>query len=261
VHIDLKFKDQFAEFSREFQNESAVRIFSEYRVYWGSFNQIRATFFLLRKALQEFSFNYVSLISGQDLPVKKIEEMKKFLKEHEGKDFLMVKELEDKTWVEAGGSDRMRLFWITDFSPALKFFYSRLNVIIHKFQHLFKFYRKARLKLYGGENWFTVSRQTAEFVNEFLQKDPSFLNSFKNTRCADEIILPTIVMNTHLRESLVNNSLRFIDWHNGPEYPRTFRESDFERIKNIENDFIARKFDETVDEKIMNRIYMDILND
>lgn len=262
VHIDKKSEADFFEFTAKYKTNPNVRIYFKYKVYWGSFNQILATFFLLNKAIEHFKFDYVHLISGQDVPTKPVSELKKFLDKSDKKDFLVIKELNGNNgWVEAGGLDRMRLYWITDFNPKFKFLFSKWNVLIHSFQHLLKLYRKYDRELYGSDNWFSLSYSTACFVNEYLTANRDFLNKFKNTRCADEIILATILMNSHLKSNIENNSLRFIDWHNGPEYPRTLREPDFERLKNAENIFIARKFDVSVDDKIIDLVYSKLLNE
>lgn len=260
IHIDQKSITEFNDFRKKYASYDRIRIHSEYKVYWGSFNQIRASHLLLEESLKHFKFDYVHLISGQDLPVKKMDELNEFLLKENGQDFVHVFNSENNnSWSGDGGIDRMRLYWITDYPDSLKFVFSKLNVLIHLFQRTFKLFRKISFKINGGTNWFSLSQATAKEVVSFVNKNPDFLKRFKNTRCADEIFLASILLNAGLENKVNSNYLRSIDWQTGPEYPRTFRKEDFERLKSVENVFFARKFDEKTDNFIIDQVYKELL--
>lgn len=261
IHIDQKSISEFNDFREKFVSDDRIRIYSEYKVYWGSFNQIRASHLLLEESLKHFKFDYVHLISGQDLLIKKMDQLNDFLVQGNGQDFVHVFNSENSnSWSGDGGTERMRLFWITDYSDSFKFFFSKLNVLIHFFQRTFKFYRKISFKMNGGTNWYSLSRTTSEGVVSYVKKNPEFLGRFKNTRCADEIFLASILMNAGLEKKVNSNYLRYIDWQTGPEYPRTFRKEDFERLKSVQNVFFARKFDEKTDNFIIDKVYKELLD-
>jgi len=260
IHIDRKSISEFNDFRKKYGSDDRIRIYSEYKVYWGSFNQIRASHLLLEESLKHFKFDYVHLISGQDLPVKKMDELNEFLMKGNGQDFAHIFDSEkSNTWAGDGGTERMRLYWITDYADSFKFFFSKVNVLIHFIQKTFKLYRKINFKMNGGTNWFSLSRTTAEGVVSYVNKNPDFLRHFKNTRCADEIFLSSILLNAGLEKKVNSNYLRFIDWQTGPEYPRTFRKEDFERLKSVQNVFFARKFDEKTDNFIIDQVYKELL--
>ncbi len=50
--------------------------------------------------------------------------------------------------------------------------------------------------------------------------------------------------------------MRFIDWTRGESvrHPWTFREDDFDLLQSVDH-FWARKFDENVDEEIIDKLY------
>ena len=54
-----------------------------------------------------------------------------------------------------------------------------------------------------------------------------------------------------------NESLRYVNWTDGPEYPKTLRLEDYAKIMNS-NKLFARKFDETIDKEIIEKIYEKI---
>jgi hypothetical protein len=48
--------------------------------------------------------------------------------------------------------------------------------------------------------------------------------------------------------------LRYIDWNTGPEFPRTLRREDFEKISQS-NALFARKLDERLDPNLIELLY------
>jgi hypothetical protein len=258
IHIDVKEQAVFGDFINKFKGRERLRIYAKYKVYWGSFNQIRATFFLLGEACHKVQFDFVSLISGQDLPIKPIAEFKEYLATRINKSFMQFYPVPARDrWNGDGGLDRMRFYWVSHFPKRLGFIFNRLINLTHSFQRRTKFYRKINLPLYGGANWFTLNHKTAAYVVEYIKKNSGFFRRFKFTRCADEIILQTILMNSEFKSSIVNDPLRYIDWDSGPEYPRTFRIEDTKRLLEDPN-FFARKFDLDFDPEVVHKIYSKI---
>ena len=80
---------------------------------------------------------------------------------------------------------------------------------------------------------------------------------FSKAKAPDEMVLQTIAMSSPFAErlydasSLVNGSMRMIDWERGKPY--VFRSEDFEELMSSPCMF-ARKFDERVDAKIIDMV-------
>src|SRR6476661_1477998 len=68
IHIDNKSADLFSDFIQRNSKKENVFVYTKYKVYWGGYSQIKATFFLLDQALKNSPFDFVSLLSGQDAP-------------------------------------------------------------------------------------------------------------------------------------------------------------------------------------------------
>lgn len=256
VHIDSKAGKVFDQYTQNNSSRMNLYLYSEYAVYWGSFNQIRATFLLLERALKNSDFDFVSLISGQDVPIKSISKFQEYLSNNKDKSFIQYHPVPAyNNLADNGGLDRVRCFWITGGYPkVLTPFFNKGLVALHALQRWLKLYKKFDQPLYGGANWFTLNRLMAEYVIDFKNKNAGFFKKFRNTRCADEIIFQTILLNSLHKNNVKNEILRFIDWQNGPEYPRIFRSEDFERLLNHPA-FFARKFDRDVDAKIIDQLY------
>ncbi|MGZ3861914.1 MAG: beta-1,6-N-acetylglucosaminyltransferase [Bacteroidia bacterium] len=255
IHVDSRSVETFNALKKEFSSEKRVVLIKKrYRVYWGSYNQVLATLELLHAAKESGPFDYYNLISGQDLPIKPIEDLKKFLIANNGKEFLAWYKLpHHENHGKWGGMDRMELFWLDEKSP-FKYLYQKTNDLVHKFQRRTKLSRKINFDLYAGANWFTLSNPAIDYVFDFLRNHRFYLRAFKYTRCADEIFMQSILLNSPFRENIVNDCLRYVDWKSGPEYPKVLRNEDLNSLLNSENKFFGRKFDERIDQQIIEKL-------
>lgn len=102
-------------------------------------------------------------------------------------------------------------------------------------------HRKQYIPAYKGTNWFSISHELAEYI---LTKEKIIRKQFYHSICADEVFLHSIVMDSPYRETVVNNSLRAIDWTRGNPY--VYKKEDVDELL-VSDNFFARKFDEHVD--------------
>jgi hypothetical protein len=72
IHIDKRS-------SLKIYTQENIFVYKKYKTYWGSFNQIIATLYLLKKAHRKKYDRYI-LISGQELPIKTNTEIKIFFR-------------------------------------------------------------------------------------------------------------------------------------------------------------------------------------
>lgn len=256
IHVDAKAKGVFETLKNEFQhNPNVVFTPFRYKVYWGSYNQIRATLLLIKTAFEFGKFDYCTLISGQDFPVKPLTDFKEFLTENKGKEFMVHFKLPDSgNWGGNGGLERLQLFWADIKIQRYSYSFRRLNRFIHKLQHVLKYKRKLKYEFYGGFNWFTLSHEAVSYIINFVTKNKAYLKAYRYTSCADEIFIQTILMNSPLKGNVINESLRYINWADGPEYPKILRMEDCNLLITSERIFFARKFDMNVDNRVVSEL-------
>lgn len=92
---------------------------------------------------------------------------------------------------------------------------------------------------------------TLIYLIKFVNNNPYYYRFFKNSFIPDEIFFNTIIMNSPFKFNVENNLLRYVDWERGPEFPRSLRIEDYDRIVDS-NMMMARKFDK--DDAILDRI-------
>ena len=78
---------------------------------------------------------------------------------------------------------------------------------------------------------------------------------FKYSFCADEIFLQTLLYNSTLRNKIINDDLRHIDWNRG--HPYVFNECDFLELINSKNLFVRKV---TEKNKLSNLLVNYLLN-
>ena len=104
-------------------------------------------------------------------------------------------------------------------------------------------------------NWFTISNKAMNFIiNEISTR--KLLEYFKDSFCIDEVIL----MNSRFKDKIYSidkevtdnkMSLRYVNWTDGPEYPKLLKKEDL--VKSFDSDiFFVRKVSSKLDEKEFN---------
>lgn len=107
-------------------------------------------------------------------------------------------------------------------------------------------------RYYGGSNHVILSRAGAEY----LVHHPAahrITRWLKHAAHANEIVFQTVMLNSPLASTIINTHLREVEFAPNSPHPRTFRIDDFNRLVSSPK-FFARKFDESVDSAILDRL-------
>jgi Core-2/I-Branching enzyme len=230
-----------------------INIENPVTIEWASFSQVRALLHSLRFIESSgMEFDFIHFISGQDFPIKPVNEFVDYLNSNKGYSFVEAKKIPED-W--PGAAIRYERYYFTD----NKFF----NKVTRPFLKLLSvFYkRKPPVKIYGGSQWVTISAEAFQYI---LQNEKA-LAAYRFLRLcnvADELFIQTVLMNSPLAEKCINNNLRFIRWANNGKAaannPDILTIADFEKIKSSPQ-FFARKFDEERDPQILDKISNELL--
>ena len=76
IHIDKKTAIS-SDIVRSLQDiHPQIKLWSKYKVFWGGIGILEAELFLMEKIVEDGGYDYVHLMSGQDYPVKRLDEIK-----------------------------------------------------------------------------------------------------------------------------------------------------------------------------------------
>ncbi len=214
-------------------------------IYWGDYSQIEAEMSLIKAATSAGKYSYYHLISAVDMPLKNQNEIHKFFEENQGVEFVDFDSYEEvgSAIERAGYYYFMQKFIGRRRKSPLKI----LRDLVVKFEKLFKVNRMKGFEQYLGKgaNWFSITDDFARYVvdnEEFVKKH------FKQTFCADEVFLQTMLKMSPYRDNwfgfkdqdIEYQNLRYTDWNRGKPY--TFKLDEYFELGENTQYLFARKF-------------------
>lgn len=222
---------------------------------WGGFSVVEATIKAIDQIKQTgIGYDFVNLISGQDYPVKPVDEIYDFFKKNKGYSFISFDTSNQTAWWK-DAVRRYEAFHFTDMDFRGKYFVEKLaNTIVTK--------RKfpVKLELYGGNksSWWTITAECAEYLSTYFSANPKMISFLRKTWGCDEFIVASILMNSQYRDKLINENQRYIDWTDNEAHPKILITDHYPQI--IESGMLfARKFDLEVDSEILDRLDMHVM--
>jgi hypothetical protein len=244
VHVDRKTHDSlYRRMVTPLRLSPNIHFLPRHRCDYGGFGHVRATLKGLTELVRRNRlFDYAILLTGQDYPIKSVDEIDHFFRQSEGRSFLEFFPLPHAEWAH-GGMDRVEYRHFR--------FRGRYFRLRRRTRTTFEL-RFPSLRLFGGSAYWCRSRECCEYICRFLREQPTYGRFFKYVNVPDEIFFQTILLNSPLRDSLVNDDLRFLEWRN-PETaggPAVLGKQDFGQIIRSSKLF-ARKFDVTQDAEIL----------
>lgn len=212
-----------------------VCVYKRYCINWGSFNHLRSILFLLKQAMKLHP-DYVHVITGEDYPIVSDELFDVFFAEKNGFSFLSLSCVDDCSWIR----ERYSYYWFTDLIRHPKDGNYALHPVISE---LLKWQKKLGIKrrkigpferneLYKGLVYVSLHKNAAQYVLDYMKTHKSFLRSLKTCLIPEEFFFQTLLVNSPLRDKLVNDNLRYMDWQfRDGISPCVLNETDYETIK------------------------------
>lgn len=251
IHVDKKTDTQtFDEMRHLLNGFSNVYFLDRHACYWGDFGHVEATLKGLRAIFNyDVDYDYVFLLTGQCYPLKSNKEIVDFLDKSKELSYMLHYPV-GFNWMKRIDRWYFRLFSRYYFVFPNKFI--PLNIrrpLANKFE-----------PYYRGSSYWCLHKKCIEYILDFLNEDQtkhrgSFLKFFKGVYIPDEFFFHTILLNSPLKETILNHDLWYIQWPSGDYIPspRILKQSDFAALMAADQLF-ARKFDLTQDSQVLDMI-------
>lgn len=243
IHVDKKVDIEPYEILLDMANVFFAR--KRIDVRWAGYSGVKAIFNMLEQIeASGIKYDFLSLHTGQDYPIKSADYIIDFLRQNIGKQFIHYMNFDE--W--AGAQRRIDKHHLEDLNIFGKFY-------IQKLVHLFVPKRKPpkNIKVYGYSAYWTLSMDCALYVAKYVKENPSLERYFKYTFGSDEFAYQTVIMNSHYKDAVVNKNYRYIDWSAGGMNPKFLRTEDFEKLMGSDCLF-ARKFNIDIDNQVLDLI-------
>ncbi len=210
-----------------------------------NFEQIK---FLVESLLYKQNGIFIHIDKKNDKLYTKLKNyyINKYLEKNKGKNFIEYDNIGRYEW-------RIKRYSIfTEFPNNRKIYIRVLDKVLRICQNILPKRKNLKnMNLYIGSQWFTIEYECMKYILKFIRlNDGRYIKDFKYTACSDEHFFQTIVMNSKYKDSVVNNNLRYIDWSEGNNSPKTLSIQDINQILKSDK-LIARKFDTDIDKEIL----------
>ena len=258
LHIDKKAKDFNKQHFINLCNNAKINLIKRRNVRWGTNDQILCEMDLFKEALKKGPFLYYHLISGNDVPLVPLNEFLNFFK-GKSKNFLIADEepqFEIRFQIYFNIFEKLKILpqswkqYLNKKSNALqiKIGVNRLKKLKDKFPIIRQ-----------GHNWCNLKQKAVEIL---ISKEKEIKKISYFTSCGDEMYKQIILCNSEIATTLTNDDIRAIDWTNGGPHPKTFSYKDLTQLQDYKRQgkLLARKFDENLDNSIIEKLYLLLEN-
>jgi hypothetical protein len=191
--------------------------FSSSRISVGymAFSTVEATLSLMRQASQAGPFDYYSLLSGADYPIKSSSAIAETLGSG-NREYIVYWKLADRpSW-----QHKIEYYYVGDLIP-IRSTHRPKRLAPHtwarSFPYLYwKAFRRVRdqlpkrrypfrdLEPYGGSQWWSLSGAAVRYILDFVSERPEVCRFYRYTHCPDELFFQTVLLNSHLADRAVN---------------------------------------------------------
>ena len=251
-------------------------------VRWADITQVHALLHGLEWATSRLDFRWISIISGQDYPLRSLMLAEQELRETEFDAFVEANPIKASDW-----SMFTRYYFQYWKLPRFRHHYKAPAFLRNYLQTLRQLINRSRSPVrieggirntpmqlgvrtlahpfsasfacYKGSDWFTLSRKAVNYVQEFTRKNPDYLRYFQRTYIASEAYIQTILWNSP-QLKIANNNRRFILWDaNHSSHPITLAHKHLGKMTASGKDF-GRKFDPKLDNRVLDELDQIITN-
>jgi hypothetical protein len=266
VHIDKKASPQvFGAISEGVRSLADVHLLDRHVCRWGGFGHVAASLDGIAAIVENgIPCDQAVLLTGQDFPLKSNEEIKARLGRDREYSFLSHFPVPDNDeWLPDGGLDRIDrwYFWFRGRRLQVPSNHGRgrlgsaltlISGVVPRRRFL------PGLRPYGGSSYWCLSGDAVSFVHRYVRDHPEFVSFFRRVFIPDELFFQTILVNSELRNRIVNDDLRYIRWSATGSGPEVLLVDDLDRLRHTESLF-ARKFDQGADGRILDLIEEHLL--
>ncbi len=192
IHINKRSDIKpFIEAFASFQNIHRVQFINKrYRVRWGGFSILKATFELLENALATEDYDRIILLTGNDYPLKSSRELQKFFMENKDVNYLCSHVLNTDNHFALRYYDPYDIRLLHIFLKVVRMKFP--NFILRKNPDYIE-YKGMKYFPRGITAKWAVTGDCAKYILEFYKNNPGFNNIVKYMHAPDDFYVATVI--------------------------------------------------------------------
>ncbi|MEN3975289.1 beta-1,6-N-acetylglucosaminyltransferase [Emcibacter sp. SYSU 3D8] len=240
LHIDRKADAAVHDTARRLRDRLSARLLPSRTIYWGGWSMSRILLDAIRDLCASgLDWDYLINLSGQDMPLRPIDELRTFLAARPGANYIDCRQISELDNPLRGVIQR-RVRWITYEGAGRT---RRLPVpmtLLHR----------GRVRYYGSQ-WVMLSRPFCDWVARTGARDAGW-STLPVTFASDELLSQQMIMASPFRHTLVKDNKRYYRFA-GRAHPVVLQRDDLPTV-DASGAFFARKFDPAVDASIIREL-------
>ncbi len=199
LHVDSAVNAALmGEFRSEVESASDVTFVPRHRSGWASWGIVAAALEGMNSALARPGWSHLALISGQDYPLVASRGIDAFLDHHPSTSFMPRWPLPTRLWGADGGMHRLR--------------YRHFPRRGHRLFIPLRRKLPEGIRFYGGSLYWVLTRGAVADVLALVNERPDLVRFYRRTWIPDEMFIPTAVLNSPSRATVVSENLTYIRW-------------------------------------------------
>lgn len=257
LHIDKKadFADKIIHRENVFVLPDEQRV----SVEWAQISQVTATLNLLNTAVASArgGYDYYWLISGQDWPLRSVEEIVEFFMQHNGENFIQYWSSKNFGKHIQNNFDKRNQIYFPEWIIGRKLWQKVLKrgwvEISGGYNRTWRLFQRKQLEVdfYFGSSWWALKRATIDWIMQYITTHPEYYKFYENATCPDESFFQTLVMISPYADKK-QDYLTYLHFSEGANSPDILRASDFPQAKES-GCLVMRKVDMDVDDFFVSR--------
>ncbi len=257
VHLDRRVRRSSLNLLRaRFADRPNVHIISVRRCRWGGISLVEATIAGLTTLRQtKRAYEYVSLLSGIDFPIKRSRDLRWFLAASGRSEFIEAYDFYLERWIITGIYAERFEYW---FPFARSGFLSKPFKIWYHLVQLLDIRRPPPPGVvpYSGSQWWTLTREAVHWLLD-SELSRTLLRRLRSSFVPDETYFSTLVMASPMSGNVASRNLRYVKWKRSGT-PKTLDGRDAVGLARSEA-FFARKIVKRHDRKLFELVKNDLL--
>jgi len=258
IHVDARVNDLDTERFRSIPQKSSVTFVDRVTVSWGHYSLVECELRLLRAATA-VGYDYYHLLSGVDVPVKSREYIENYFRGRGGANYINL----ERQVISRRNMARVKYYYPLQKwnirNATLRRVIREATIAAQRIVGVDRTKKYPGFVFQKGTQWFSITDALARYVAE---REEEIYDKFHDTYCPDEVFLPSMVMNSPYRDTLLpfvengkhKNCCRYIDWSRGSPY--TFTDADYDELIGAGPDYLfARKFDYGANPRVVDRLF------
>jgi hypothetical protein len=259
IHIDLK--TILPDNHQISLQRSNVTLIKRIVTRWGGFSLAEATLNGLEAVRNcGVEFNSISLLSGQDYPIKSNQEIDQYLSASKFSIFLNYFPLPNYQRWSTGGTYRYEKYFMG--TTAVDFMLSKSLNFLTTVMPFFARKLPSYLRPYCGSQWWTIDQYALNYILDYIREHPEYSQFHKFTFAPDELFFHIILLNAkdeQIQQRIINDNLRYMKWTTYEHaHPEVLTKKDLPDL-SASGSLFARKFDPKHDQEILNLIDEELL--